>query len=214
MKRHYDLAQEELSFYGNDCISLQNILAVLIGPKADASVTGQLSSLGINRLAELSLEELKQFAGIGEIAAKRIMSAFGLANHIRKYKKSEEYTIRSPKDAATFFNDLEHLSQEHFDVAFLNTKNMVIGRKNIFKGSLNTSIVHPREVFKEAVRLSAASVICSHNHPSGDPSPSHEDIEVTKRLVEVGLTIGIEVLDHVVIGVSGKFVSLKEKGFV
>ncbi|MBU8908968.1 hypothetical protein [Desertibacillus haloalkaliphilus] len=96
MKRHYDIAQEELSFYGNDSTSLQNILAILIGPKADPTVTGQLASLGVYRLADLNMEELKRFNGVGDIAAKRIASAFGLANHIRKYKKEEDYIIRSP----------------------------------------------------------------------------------------------------------------------
>lgn len=147
------------------------------------------------------------------ITAKRIESAFGLANYIRKYKKEEKFVVRSPADAARYFNDLEHQSQEFFDVVFLNVKNVVIGRKNIFKGSLNSSIVHPREIFKEAVRLSAGSIICAHNHPSGDPSPSPKDLEVTERLVEAGNVIGIEVIDHVIIG-HGKHVSLKEKGYV
>lgn len=214
MKRHYDIAQEELSFYGNEGTSLQNILAILIGPKAEPSLTGQLASLGINRLSDLSIEELKKFRGIGDVAAKRIVSAFGLANQIRKYKKEDEYIVRSPEDAARYFNDLEGLQQEHFEVIFLNTKNVVIGRKNIFKGSLNASIVHPRETFKEAIRLSAASIIVCHNHPSGNASPSREDLEVTKRLAEVGKICGIELLDHVVIGTEGKYVSLKEKGYV
>jgi DNA repair protein RadC len=105
------------------------------------------------------------------------------------------------------------LSQEHFVCLYLNTKNQVIHRQTIFIGSLNASIVHPREVFREAVRRAAASVICAHNHPSGDASPSREDIEVTKRLVECGKMIGIELLDHLIIG-DNKYVSLKEKGYV
>ncbi|WP_282155901.1 JAB domain-containing protein [Cytobacillus gottheilii] len=160
------------------------------------------------------MEELKRFNGVGDIAAKRIASAFGLANHIRKYKKEEAYIVRSPEDAAKYFNDLEGLHQEHFEAIFLNTKNVVIGRKNIFKGSLNASIVHPRETFKEAIRLSAASIIVAHNHPSGNPNPSNEDAEVTKRLADVGKTVGIELLDHVIIGEFGKFISMKEKGYI
>lgn len=101
----------------------------------------------------------------------------------------------------------------NFTCLYLNTKNQVIHRQTIFIGSLNTSIVHPREVFKEAFRRAAASIICLHNHPSGDPTPSREDIEVTKRLVECGQIIGIEVLDHIIIG-DHKFVSLKEKGHI
>jgi DNA repair protein RadC len=96
---------------------------------------------------------------------------------------------------------------------YLNTKNQVLHKQTIFIGSLNASIVHPREVFREALKRSAASIICLHNHPSGDPAPSREDIEVTKRLVECGKMIGIDVLDHVIIG-ENKFVSLKEKGYL
>ena len=96
---------------------------------------------------------------------------------------------------------------------YLNTKNQVLHKKTVFIGSLNASIVHPREVYKEALRRSAASIICIHNHPRGDPSPSREDIEVTKRLNECGKIIGIDLLDHLIIG-ENKFVSLKEKGYL
>jgi len=108
---------------------------------------------------------------------------------------------------------MRDLKQEHFIAMFLNTKNQVIHRQTIFIGSLNASIVHPREVYKEAVKRSAASVICAHNHPSGDPTPSQEDIHVTRRLTECGKMLGIELLDHLVIG-DRNFVSLKEKGYL
>ncbi len=124
------------------------------------------------------------------------------------------YSIRSPEDGANYvMNDMRFLSQEHFVCLYLNTKNQVLHKQTIFIGSLNASIVHPREVFKEAFRRSAASIICVHNHPSGDPTPSREDIEVTKRLVECGRIIGIDVLDHLIIG-EKKFISLKEKGYL
>ncbi|KHF28037.1 hypothetical protein LR68_03097 [Anoxybacillus sp. BCO1] len=109
--------------------------------------------------------------------------------------------------------DMRFLSQEHFVVLYLNTKNQVMHKKTVFIGSLNASIVHPREVYKEAIKRSAASIICIHNHPSGDPTPSREDIEVTRRLVECGRLVGIELLDHLIIG-DKTYVSLKEKGYV
>lgn len=214
MKKHYALAKEEMTFYGNDCTSLQNILAVLIGPKAEPSVTGELAAEGIKRLSTMSIDELKKFPGIGETSASRIVSAFGLMTLSKKYCTKELFTIRSPQDCVEFFSDLVGLDQEHFDVAYLNTKNQVIFRKNIFKGSLNASIVHPREIMREAVRVSAASIIVSHNHPSQDPNPSREDIEVTKRLVEVGRIMGIELLDHIIIGGPNRYCSLKEKGYI
>ncbi|WP_245243548.1 RadC family protein, partial [Mesobacillus selenatarsenatis] len=137
-----------------------------------------------------------------------------IGRRIANHTLDERYVIRSPEDGAKYLmNDMRFLTQEHFVCLYLNTKNQVIHRQTIFIGSLNASIVHPREVFKEAVRRSAASVICVHNHPSGDPTPSREDIEVTKRLAESGKIVGIELLDHLIIG-ENKYVSLKEKGYV
>src|SRR5699024_6099189 len=105
----------------------------------------------------------------------------------------EGYIIRSPEDGAdNVMEEMRRLKQEHLVELFLNTKNKVIHRKTIFVGSLNASIVHPREIFREAVKRSAASIVCAHNHPSGDPSPSQEDIHVTRRLVEAGKIMGIE----------------------
>ena len=109
--------------------------------------------------------------------------------------------------------EMSSLQQEHFVVLFLNVKNQVLHKQTIFIGSLNSSIVHPREIFREAVKRSAASIICAHNHPSGNATPSPEDIEVTKRLQEAGYIIGIELVDHVIIG-DHQFTSLKEKGYM
>ncbi|MDC3424368.1 DNA repair protein RadC [Aquibacillus sp. 3ASR75-11] len=212
MKKHYSVAKEELVFYGNENTSLQNVLAMLIGPKAEPSVTGELAGLGAKTLSSMTAEDFKKYEGVGELAATRILSAFGLAGILNKFSKEERYVVRSPEDAANYFVDLAHHNQEHFEAIYLNTKNQVVARKNIFKGSLNASLVHPREVFREGLKVSAASLIVAHNHPSGDPSPSSEDIQVTKRLVESGKMIGIELLDHVIIGDCGKFTSLKEKG--
>src|SRR5690625_2115959 len=108
---------------------------------------------------------------------------------------------------------MKNHAHEHLFVIYLNTKNEIIHRQTIFIGSLNASIVHPREIFREADKRSAASIICAHNHPSGDPTPSQEDIHVTRRLVEAGKIMGIEVLDHLVIG-NNCFISLKEKGYL
>ena len=109
--------------------------------------------------------------------------------------------------------DMVSLQQEHFVDLFLNVKNQILHKQTIFIGSLNASIVHPREIFREAVKRSAASIICAHNHPSGNPTPSAEDVDVTKRLLEAGKLMGIELLDHVIIG-DHQFISLKEKGYM
>src|SRR5690606_23612398 len=110
-------------------------------------------------------------------------------------------------------DELKYLQKEHFIVLFLNTKNRVMGKETLSIGSLNASIVHPREVFRSAIQRSSASIICAHNHPSGDPGPSPEDIEVTRRLQEAGKLIGIELLDHLIIA-DQSYVSMKELGLL
>jgi DNA repair protein RadC len=122
-------------------------------------------------------------------------------------------TIRSPQDVYQLSLDLVSEKQEHFVVFFLNSKNQVTRRKTIFVGSLNTTVVHPREVFRAAIEHASASIVCVHNHPSGDPTPSPEDIMLTQRLREAGKIIGIELLDHVIVGRTGWF-SMKAKGHI
>jgi DNA repair protein RadC len=157
---------------------------------------------------------MTEIKGIGQAKAIQVLAAVEIGRRIANLNYQDRYVIRSPEDGANYvMNDMGFLSQEHFVCLYLNTKNQVLHKQTIFIGSLNASIVHPREVFREALKRSAASIICLHKHPSGDPAPSREDIEVTKRLVECGKMIGIEVLDHLIIG-ENKFVSLKEKGYL
>lgn len=121
--------------------------------------------------------------------------------------------VRSPQDSYELFREyLGEVDREHFVVACLDIKNQPTNISTVHIGSLNASIVHPREVMKTAILSNAASIICCHPHPSGDPTPSPEDIDVTERLAEVGKIVGIELLDHIIIG-DGKFISLKEKGY-
>jgi len=122
-------------------------------------------------------------------------------------------TIRSPQDVYQLSLDLVSKEQEHFVVYCLNSKHHVINRKTISVGSLNATVVHPREVFRAAIENSSASIICVHNHPSGDPTPSPEDISATQRLCEAGEIIGIELIDHVIVGRTGWF-SLKANGHI
>lgn len=169
---------------------------------------------GLRLLKDATLNEITSIKGIGMAKAIQLLASVELGRRISNLNYDDRYVIRSPEDGAKYMmNDMRFLTQEHFVALYLNTKNQVLHKQTIFIGSLNASIVHPREVFKQAIRRSAASVICLHNHPSGDPSPSQEDIEVTKRLSECGKIIGIELLDHLIIG-ENKFVSLKEKGYL
>lgn len=212
--------RERLVKHGARSLSNQELLTILLrtGTK-DESVIQMANRVlqafdGLRLLKEASLEEIMKIKGIGFAKAVQILATIEIGRRIGNLTYNDRYIIRSPEDAANYvMNDMRFLSQEHFVCIYLSTKNQVIHQQTIFIGSLNASIVHPREVFKEAFRRSAASIICIHNHPSGDPGPSREDIEVTKRLVECGKIIGIEILDHLIIG-DKKFVSLKEKGYL
>lgn len=165
-------------------------------------------------LKNATLEELTSIKGVGKAKAVQLLASIELGRRIASFREEDKYVIRSPEDGANYvMEEMRFLSQEHFVCLFLNTKNQVLFQKTIFIGSLNSSIVHPREIFKEALKRSAASIICVHNHPSGDPTPSKEDIDVTRRLVECGKMMGIELLDHIIIG-EKKYVSLKEKGYM
>lgn len=205
---------------GPQSLSNQELLALLLRTGSKEESVLQLSNRlikafeGFRLLKEASVEELTEIKGIGEAKAIQILASVELGRRIHKLNDQDRYVIRSPEDGANYcMEEMRFLSQEHFVCLYLNTKNQVLHKRTVFIGSLNASIVHPREVFKEAFRRSAASIICLHNHPSGDPSPSREDIEVTKRLVECGKIMGIEVLDHIIIG-EHKYVSLKEKGYL
>lgn len=212
--------RERMVQSGAASLSNQELLAIILRTGTKSESVLQLSNRvlttfeGLRLLKEASLEEITNINGIGLAKAVQIMAAVEIGRRIGNLAFDDRYSIRSPEDGANYvMNDMRFLSQEHFVCLYLNTKNQVLHKQTIFIGSLNASIVHPREVFKEAFRRSAASIICIHNHPSGDPTPSREDIEVTKRLVECGKIIGIDVLDHLIIG-EKKYVSLKEKGYL
>jgi DNA repair protein RadC len=205
---------------GPQNLSNQELIAIILrtGTKAESVI--QLAQRlikefeGLRMLKDATLEELTKIKGIGKAKAIQLLAAVELGRRINSLTNEERYAIRSPEDGANYVMDeMRFLNQEHFVCLYLNTKNQVIHKQTVFIGSLNASIVHPREVFREAFRRSAASIICLHNHPSGDPTPSREDIEVTRRLKECGRMIGIEILDHIIIG-DKKYVSLKEKGYL
>jgi DNA repair protein RadC len=190
---------------GPQSLSNHELIAILLRTGTKDESVLQLSNRlltnfeGLRMLKAATLEEMMEIKGIGQAKAIQILAAVEIGRRIANLKNEDRYVIRSPEDGANYvMNDMRFLSQEHFVCLYLNTKNQVLHKQTIFIGSLNASIVHPREVFREALKRSAASIIALHNHPSGDPAPSKEDIEVTKRLVECGKMIGIEILDHCV----------------
>lgn len=215
-----DRPRERLRQNGAQQLINQELLAIIfrVGIK-NLSVTQLAANVlthfeHLHDIKEATIEELIEINGIGEVKAIELLAAIELGRRVSAKQVQDRWTIRTPDDAATLLmSDMTNLKQEHFVVLYLNVKNQVIHKQTIFMGSLNASIVHPREIFREAVKRSAASIICAHNHPSGNPTPSSEDIDVTKRIQHAGEVLGIELLDHVIIG-DHQFISLKEKGFM
>ena len=168
---------------------------------------------GLNGVMEADFHELSAMNGIKAVKATQILAVSELAKRYQSFRSGDEYRISTPQDVADLvMNEMRDLKKEILKVLILNTKNIVTGTIDASVGTLSSSIVHPRDIYRDAIRRSAASIILVHNHPSGDPTPSGDDINSTRRVKEAGKIIGIELLDHIIIG-EGKFVSLKEKGF-
>jgi DNA repair protein RadC len=199
--------RERLLKLGGEALSAQEILALILGRGIRGESVMVTSQKLISRFGSLkgvvsaSAEELAETRGIGTAKAAQIKAVLELSRRLEgDADQRPNPVLKSPEDvAAVARSQLKGKKKEHFLVLCLDTRNRLINHKLVSMGSLDTSIVHPREVFKEAVSSCAASVIFAHNHPSGDPEPSREDIELTKRLVKAGEIIGIDVLDHIIV---------------
>ncbi len=167
----------------------------------------------LHNVARANAADLMQIAGIGNSAAARLIAAIEISRRLLA-PEDERRQINSPADAVAILQPiLMHLVQEHLYVLLLDTRNRVMGEPVlVYRGSLNTSLIRVGEVFRDAIRANAAAIIVSHNHPSSDPNPSNEDQAVTVALVQAGKLLDIEVLDHIVVGNTGKYASLKERG--
>ncbi|HTY10667.1 MAG TPA: DNA repair protein RadC [Bacteroidota bacterium] len=212
--------REKLINVGPELLSDAELLAILIG-----SGSGKVTALDLAKtlfiekgtlrgLAGMAVADLKQFKGIGDAKAVTIAAAFELARRLQSSPEIERKMIRSPADIAEqFIPSLRDLQQEVFLVVLLNSANKIIREITITKGLLNSSLTHPREVFRHAILEHAASVILMHNHPSGNPEPSQEDVSITKQIVEAGKVIGIPVHDHIIIA-GANFTSFAERGLM
>lgn len=209
--------RERLVKYGADALSNAELLAIIlrVGTQEYSAIglaEHMLSRFGgLKGIAGASVEDLSRIKGLGTAKAAQIKAMVELGRRLAASVGHSRPTIRSPQDAAELLMpELRDEPQEHFKAVLLNNKNEVLKTRTISIGSLEASIVTPRELFREAISANSASVIIAHNHPSGDPTPSQEDINVSKRLHQAGQLVGIDVLDHLVIG-DGRWVSLKER---
>lgn len=210
--------RERLQRLGPDALSSQELLALIIGrgisKRSVLDIAHELMRRfgSIHGMSEATIEELSAVKGIGIAKAAQIKAAFELAKRQDLEQDIPPFTVNNPQTLVKAIRaTIQDKAKEHFKLVLLNTRNKVTGIIPISVGTLNASLVHPREVFKEAIHGNAASVILVHNHPSNDLEPSEEDIKLTRRMVEAGNIIGIEVLDHIII-TKNDFLSLKARG--
>lgn len=212
--------REKLLKYGSGHLSNAELLALIIrtGNRSRTAVELAQDILsnfgGLHSLMNLSVEEVRKIRGVGLAKGAQMRAVVELSKRLMRSTKGSREVVKSPQDVFNLIMpELSYLKQELFKIILLDVKNQVISTPLISKGGLTSSPVHPRDVFREAIRRSSAAIILVHNHPSGDPAPSSDDIRVTKRLLNSGKIVDIEVLDHIVIG-SDSFVSMKDKQLI
>lgn len=205
--------------HGAEALSSQELLALILGRGVrgeSVMVTAQrlLSAFGnVENISQASLEELSAIKGMGTAKASQLKAAFELARR-KEEGTGEQISVKSHQDVIKLVRQkLKDKKKEHFLILCLDTRNNLIKISNISTGTLDANLVHPREVFKEAIQSLSSSIILVHNHPSGNPEPSDADIDITKRILETGKVVGIDILDHIIIANNRSF-SFKEKGMV
>lgn len=218
-QRICDLPAEEQPLYrlhqhGVEALSTTELLALLLGtaeaPRLAQELLDRFGSL--HQLARTNKAQLQRIRGIGGAQAGRVLAFLELSRRLQLPTATEKPRITSPADGANLLLPrLSHLQQEEMHVILLDTRNRVLDMQLIYRGSLNSSVVRIGEIFRVAIETPAAAIILAHNHPSGDPSPSPEDIAVTRKIAEAGHLLSIDLLDHLIIG-NGRFTSLKERG--
>jgi DNA repair protein RadC len=210
--------RERMRIAGPSALSTSELIAIIlrVGVTGESviSLASRLLSTykGLNGLSRAEFSQLQKEHGMGPAKTAQLLAALELGRRLMAEPPEERYQIRAPGDAGILLLPmLGHQEQENFIVLYLDTRNRVVDQETLYKGSLNTSLVRISEVFRGAVRRNCASVIVAHNHPSGDPAPSPEDIALTRRLVEAGKLLEVNVLDHLVVG-QNRYVSLRERG--
>ena len=210
--------REKLAIHGSLKLETWELLAILLGTgtagKDVLSLAKEIAdNYSLERLTSVNFNELLQIKGISVSKSSTILAALEFGRRVYNFRQPTLPTITTPQEAAIMFHQISLQTKEHFQAAYLNTRNQLIHLETITIGILDQSLVHPREVFEPAIKYLAKSIILAHNHPSGDLKPSKEDIDVTKRLIEAGKILGIEIIDHLIVSKEG-FESLKEEGFI
>lgn len=212
---------EKLETLGPSALSNAELLAIIIktGSKEEkvTDLTTRLLASTENGLLDLyskTIKDLMSIKGIGRVKAIQLKAVAEISKRMSKETYKRQLNINSPQSVANLYmEDMRHLSKEHMMMVLLDTKNSVIKEELVSIGTVNASLIHPREVFIYALKGHAVSFILIHNHPSGNPTPSPEDIAVTKRIKEASEIMGINILDHIIIG-DGHYISLKEQGYL
>jgi DNA repair protein RadC len=213
-----DRPREKLLARGGGALTDEELLAALLGSGCGDSGVLEVArrlmeSVGVEGLSAATPARVQQVKGMGPARACQLAAAVELGRRIFEPREESPPLVTGPEAAFAHVRDLGVKKREHFVALYLNARNALIKLETISIGSLNTSLVHPREVFHPAVRELAANIILAHNHPSGDVTPSQEDIELTHRLTSAGELMGIEILDHLVVG-GRRFTSLKSRGLM
>ncbi|WYJ97318.1 DNA repair protein RadC [Enterococcus sp. DIV0212c] len=213
------LPRERLEVVGEKALSNQELLAILLRTGSKNTNVMEVASKFLNyfnhlyELKNATLTEMMEIKGIGRIKAIELRAAIEFGYRIQQSTQMKLGKVSSSYQIAqNLMYELQDFQQEHLVCLYLNTKNEVIKQETVFKGSLNQSVAHPREIFRSAVKYSAARLILAHNHPSGNPTPSESDIHFTQRMQECGKMMGIEVLDHIIIG-EQVYISMREENF-
>ena len=214
----FERPREKLIKKGTRALKKEELIAILLrsglkGKNALEVANDILLKYGDKKLLSASYEELRNMRGIGPTKAVQILAAIELGSRLFKEKSEKEIYINSAEDAIKELVHIKENKKENFIVLYLDARNKLIYKETVSIGSLNANLVHPREVFEPAVRHLAAQIVLAHNHPSGDPEPSEDDLVITKKLVESGKILGIEIFDHIII-VKDDFFSFKNKGII
>jgi len=212
--------RERLARYGPGMLSTAELLAIILrtGTRQESAIHVAQRLLGdlgtVREIVTAGVDQLSRVRGIGPAKAIEIKAALELGRRLLSLSSDDLPVVRDPADVMRLLGgELSQEVQEHFKVVLLDSKNQVRKVVTATIGTLNASLVHPREVFRQAITSACNSVILAHNHPSGDPTPSREDLAVTKQLSEAGAILGIEVLDHVIVG-GGRYLSMKQRGLM